>query len=61
MRLKNFVYDMQTIVIDENSHAAVEEKDNFLKLMVYYKNGKPVWVHKDCIVPPKKKQKKNKK
>lgn len=48
--------------INDDTVAMCEDRDGFMKLMVFYRHGKPIWAHKSCHAVPEilpKSQKKN--
>ena len=55
MRIKQEVNDLPLLEIDEYTSGRCIGARNgdmeFEKLVLFYKHGKPVWVHKDYVMP----------
>lgn len=67
MKLNNdLVNGYMLMNLNDDCSARVDSRPGFMKMMVFYRHGKPVWAHKDCVVAEQarlqeKSQKKGKK
>ncbi len=50
MKLNNdLVNGYMLMELNSDCSARVDSRPGFMKMMVFYRHGKPIWAHKDCV------------